>query len=561
MSPKKLFARVLYIAAIVVIFWFVIAFILAPVIGVFYEILFSNGQLSMETIHKLITSRRVINALRNTFVMSSFTIVTVSAVGFIQIMLTEYFDIKGSRFLEAAFSTPLMYGGISLVSGYKYVYSSDGFVTHFLTMIFPTLDVNWFTGFTAILFVHTFSMTTCHILFVKPAFRRIDYSIIEASRNLGATSITAFFRTALPIVKPSIFSATILVTLTALNSFAAPSMLGGKNYYMVNSLIQNLLSIGSRDLAALLSFILAIACILLLLVFRHVEKRGSYVSISKVTTQMRKVKIRNPLLNAAAHVLGYALSAIYLLPVASILLFSFTDIRTIVAQSLPTALTIQNYTRVFSRSDVLKPFMNSVVMSLIAVSIVIILCVAASIAIHKKPGKASTILEMTLLIPWILPATMLVVGMISIYSTPNPLVLYAVLVGGFGILPVTYAVIHIPYAMRLIRASLYAVNAAHEEAARSLGANALSTFLRITLPAILPTVASVGAITFSGLISEYTVSALLYNVNNMPLGIVLRVSDTNTDPYTAANTLVYIVVLMAISAVTLLITRKSRENY
>ena len=78
------------------------------------------------------------------------------------------------------------------------------------------------------------------------------------------------------------------------------------------------------------------------------------------------------------------------------------------------------------------------------------------------------------------------------------------------------------------------------------------------LPAIIPTVASVGAITFNSLLSEYTVSALLYNVSNVPLGIVLRTPDMNVDPNSEANMLVYIVVLMAISAVTLILTRKYR---
>ena len=557
---KKMISRIVYIFMFVIIGWFILSFIITPVISVIREVFIVDGNFSFKTFEKLVNSNRIKGALSNTFKMAICTVLTVSLVGIFQIMLTEYFDIKGSRFLEFAYFTPLLYGGISLVRGYKFVYSSEGFITKLLVSWFPNMNPNWFMGFAGVLFVHTFSMTTYHILFVKTAFKRIDYSTIEASRNLGANNLKAFFKVALPVIKPSIFSATILVTLSALNSFAAPAMLGGKNFYMINSMIQNLNSINSKDLAALLSFVLALVCILLFLYMRWLEKRNSYISVSKVPTKIVKTKIRNPFLNILTHLAAYLLAFVYLLPVVAIVLFSLTDIQTITYQTFPKALTLENYIRVFSQSITMKPFLNSVALSLLAVVIVLALCITSAVAIHKKPGKATGFLEMTLLIPWILPSTLLAVGMIINYSTPSAFVLGRVLLGGFWLLPIAYAVISIPSAMRLIRASLYNINTAHEEAARSLGAGPVYTFIRVVFPAILPTAASVGAITFNSLLSEYTISALLYSIKNVPLGIMLRNPESSADTYTAANTLVYIVILMIISGITLALTKNSREN-
>lgn len=560
MSRKKILSIAGNIILFSIIGWFLLTFIIAPVIGVIYEIFFSSGDFSFDTIKKLASSPRVRSALTNTYKMAFWTTITVSVVGIFQILVTEYFDIKGSKFMEVVFMTPLVYGGISLVTGYNYIYSSRGFVTNLLTQLIPGMNPNWFTGFAGVLFVHTFSMTTYHILFVKTAFRKVDYSTVEASKSLGAGDMKSFFKVALPVVKPAIFSATILLVLGALNSFAAPSMLGGKNFYMINSMILNLNGLRSYDLAALLSFILGFTCIVLLLGMKWLEKKNSYISVSKVPTRLRKIKIRNPILNVLIHLASYALSLIYLLPIVGIVLFSLGDIRSITTATLPTSFSLDNYIHVFSNPVTVRPFLNSVKLSLIAVAIVLLICIASSLAIHKHPGKITGILEMTLLIPWILPATMLVVGMISNYSTPNPLVLNQVLLGGFWLLPIAYSVCKIPSAMRLIRASLYTINDSHEEASRSLGGSAFYTFRRVLLPAIFPTAVSVGAITFNGLLSEYTVSALLYNVNNIPLGIVLRSPDWSPDPNSEANTLVYIVVLMIISSITLLLTQKYRNE-
>lgn len=559
MSSKKLVQRILYIVLFAVIGWFILAFIISPVVGVIGEIFFKEGRFSFEVIEKLAGSGRVKGSLKNTYLMAACTIVTVTIVGIFQIMVTEYFKIKGSKILDAIFHTPLLYGGISLVMGYNYIYSSNGFVTKLLLEYFPDMDPKWFTGFVGVLFVHSFSMTTYHILFVKTSFKRIDYSTIEACRSLGGSNVRAFFKVGLPVIKPAIFSATVLLTLMALNSFAAPAVLGGKDFYMINSMIQNLNSIGSRDLAALLAFVLALTCIALLLVMKWFERKNNYVSVSKVPTKIRKMKIRNPVVNVIVHGFSYILAIVYVLPILGILVFSFADIQTIVDQTFPKSFTIENYVRVFSQAATMKPFLNSIKLSLVAVAIVMFICTASALAIHKMKNKVTLILELTLLIPWMLPATMLAVGMISTYSGQTPLVFNMVLLGGFWLLPIAYAVTSIPQAMRLIKASLYNVNTAHEEAARSLGAGPFYTLRRVIIPAMLPTAVSVGAITFNGLLSEYTVSALLYSADTVPLGIVLRTPQTNPDPYSAASALVYIVVLMAISGITLALTQKYRS--
>ncbi len=560
MSRKKFMVSAGYALLFAAISWFLVAFIIVPVISVVREVFFSSGGFSLATVERLIGSRRVVNALKTTFIVAFWTIVTVSIVGIFQIMVTEYFDIKGSKFLSLVFMTPLVYGGISLVTGYNYVYSASGFITKWLVSVFPTLNPYWFTDFTGVLFVHTFSMTTYHILFVKTAFKRIDYSTIEASKSMGASNLSTFFKVALPVIKPSIFSATILLALSALNSFAAPSMLGSKNFYMINSMILNLNGLKAYDLSALLSSILAITCIVLLAVMRWFEKKNTYMSVSKVQTKMRKIKVRSPILNGLLHFLAYAMALIYVLPILGIVIFSLGDLQSITMGTWPTRLSLDNYIRVFTTSVAFRPFFNSVRLSLLAVVIILFICIASALAIRKRPGKATTILEYTLLIPWVLPATMLVVGMITTYATPNPLVFGAVLLGGFWLLPIAYTVCRIPSAMRLIRASLYSINDSHEEAARSLGGGALYTFRRVVLPTILPTAVSVGAITFNGLLSEYTISALLYNVNNMPLGIMLRHPTWSADPNGEANALVYIVVLMIVSAITLALTQKYRNN-
>ena len=128
------------IALFAVIGWFILAFIIMPVVGIIREIFFQDGSFGADVIQKLTDSKRVVSSLKNTYVMAFWTVITVTIVGIFQIIVTEYIDVKGSKILDAIFHTPLLYGGISLVTGYNYIYSSHGFVTKALMEVYCVLQ-------------------------------------------------------------------------------------------------------------------------------------------------------------------------------------------------------------------------------------------------------------------------------------------------------------------------------------------------------------------------------------------------------------------------------------
>ena len=61
----------------------------------------------------------------------------------------------------------LIYSGVVLVTGYKFVYGSTGIVTKVLTNIFPGLDPNWFVGFGAVLLLYILGNIKSYDVFDK----------------------------------------------------------------------------------------------------------------------------------------------------------------------------------------------------------------------------------------------------------------------------------------------------------------------------------------------------------------------------------------------------------
>ena len=122
----------------------------------------------------------------NSLKLAVCLVITVNVVGVSTVLLTEYFDIKGARILRLGYMTTLIYSGVALVTGYLFLYDSNGIITTLLVNAFPGVNPNWFSGFNAVLFTMTFACTSNHMLFLRNAIRGIDYNTVEAARNMGA---------------------------------------------------------------------------------------------------------------------------------------------------------------------------------------------------------------------------------------------------------------------------------------------------------------------------------------------------------------------------------------
>ena len=162
----------------------------------------------------------------NSLKLALCLVVTVNIVGVSIVLLTEYFDIKGAKILRLGYMTTLIYSGVALVTGYLFLYDSDGILTTWLYEMFPNMDRNWFSGFNAVLFTMTFACTSNHALFLRNAIRGIDYNTVEAARNMGAKPFKVLTRVVFPTLIPTMFSLTVMTFITGLCAMSAPTLLG-----------------------------------------------------------------------------------------------------------------------------------------------------------------------------------------------------------------------------------------------------------------------------------------------------------------------------------------------
>lgn len=172
-------------------------------------------------------------------------------------------------------------------------------------------------------------------------------------------------------------------------------------------------------------------------------------------------------------------------------------------------LSLKAYELVFADARFLETFTFSVQRAALTIVFSLLLIVPTAYWVHLKLPQWRPVIEFITLLPFVIPAVVLVFGLIRTYSRPplaltgSPATTDLLLVGG-------YIVITLPYMYRAVDAGLRALDVrALTEAAQSLGAGWPAILLRVIFPNLRGAVISGALITFATVIGELILAVFL----------------------------------------------------
>src|SRR5690625_1861957 len=106
--------------------WFIVAFLIYPETDTIINALWTEGRLNTEGFQKILNSERAMRAIQNSVLLAVILTVTANIVGVFLVLVTDYFDIKGSKFLRIAFMWTLILGGVVITNASVFVYGTNG---------------------------------------------------------------------------------------------------------------------------------------------------------------------------------------------------------------------------------------------------------------------------------------------------------------------------------------------------------------------------------------------------------------------------------------------------
>ncbi|MFX0543459.1 ABC transporter permease [Roseovarius sp. S4756] len=75
------------------------------------------------------------------------------------------------------------------------------------------------------------------VLLLFPALSRMDRSLLEAARTLGASPLRTFFTVVIPVTRPAIISGSVTVFVLTLGAIIVPQVLGAPQHWTLSVLI------------------------------------------------------------------------------------------------------------------------------------------------------------------------------------------------------------------------------------------------------------------------------------------------------------------------------------
>ena len=109
------------------------------------------------------------------------------------------------------------------------------------------------------------------ILAVYSSAEKMDWSLVEAARDLGALPLRAFCTVTLKLTLPGLLSGIILTFIPSMGLFFIADILGGNKVVLVGSLIQDqLMKAHNQPFAAALSLVLMVLTTLMISLYKRI---------------------------------------------------------------------------------------------------------------------------------------------------------------------------------------------------------------------------------------------------------------------------------------------------
>lgn len=111
------------------------------------------------------------------------------------------------------------------------------------------------------------------VLPIYSVLLKMDYSLVEAARDLGATDAQVFRKVIFPLSLPGVYTGITMVFIPAISTFVIPSLLGGNKFYLIGNLIEQQFTFtGNWGFGSAISVILIIIMLLVMYFSRAFNK-------------------------------------------------------------------------------------------------------------------------------------------------------------------------------------------------------------------------------------------------------------------------------------------------
>ena len=479
-----------------------------------------------------------------TFYQAALSTLLTLVVGLPSAVLFSRFDFRGKSILRALTAVPFMLPTVVVAAAFNSLLGPRGLLSFILPSAFRIPPLAF------ILLAHVFYNTTIIIRIVGTALSSLDPKLEQTARSLGADSFRVWTNITIPLLRPSILAASLLVFLFDFTSFGVILLLGGSQFSTLEvEIYLQAVKLLNLPLAALLA-IIQLLCTLVFsilytrLVTRTTQQLNPRSVIAKPKTIQQKIFVT---------LFCILLSAFFISPLASLPIRSFFRLEPDRGQrnEVQYGFTTDYYEELFinRRGSVfyvppVKAIFNSLTYASATVIISLLLGFPAAFAL-AKPTRLEKILDPLIMLPLGSSAVMLGLGFIITYGKwlTSPL-----------LVPFAHTLVALPFIIRTLQPAIASIPQRLRQAASSLGASPLEVWKNIDLPILRRATLAAATFAFTVSLGEFGATLLISRPEypTIPIAIERFLSQPGGLNYGQAMAMASILMLLTTASILLI---------
>ncbi len=363
---------------------------------------------------------------------------------------------------------------------------------------------------------------------------KMDDTLLEAARDLGASVMRTFFSITLPLSLPGIYAGCLLAFIPMVGEFVIPDLLGGNDSALIGKTLWTEF-FNNQDWP--LSSAIAVGMLAMLAIPFYLLQKAQANADVKSSSPGGQGERRWSLSTMAPVLLGLAF--IYL-PILLVMIFSFNESRLVTIWS---GFSLKWYSLLFDNAQLLASAWLSFRLAFVSATAATVLGVLAALTLVRgRTMRGHSLFGFMVLAPIIIPEMVIGLAFLLLFVAIG-------LPRGFFTLFLAHTTFGMCFVAATVQARLSGFETSLEEASRDLGGSSWQTFWRITLPLILPAVMSGWALAFVLSFDDLIISSLVSGpgATTLPMRLYSQVRLGVTPEVNAAST------LMVLAAATVLV--------
>lgn len=508
---------------------------------------------NLQTFTELNNLRIAYHALLFTFYQAALSTLFTFALGLPAAILFSKFNFPGKSLLRALTAVPFMLPTVVVAAAFNslFSYKVAGSILQVLNLQPATFN------FLLILIAHTFYNASIVIRIVGNAISRLDPKLESSARVLGADTLRVWKDVILPILRPPLLAAALLVFMFDFTSFGVILLLGGSQFATLEVEIYiRALQLPNLNLAALLSVIQLIFTLIFSILYSRTINQVSAQTAPRFSQARPPKTIQEKLFITALFIL---LSAFFILPLISLPIRSLTRLEADRGQraEIQYGFTTDYYEELFINrrgSLFYVPPVQAALNSLGFAGITVILSLAlgypAAYAL-AKPTRLEKFLDPFLMLPLGASAVMMGLGFILSFGR---------LIASPFFIPIAHTLIALPFVIRTLQPALASIPERLRQAASTLGASPLRVWQMIDFPILSRATLSAATFAFTVSLGEFGATLLITRPEYPTIPIAISRFLAQPGGLNYGQAMAMATVLMALTTLSILLIEKLRFN-